>query len=113
MLPENAYYTIKKQFTFVCEIGLGGRGVTDEKGGPGKGGYKDPLTLPPPLWTRLCAPIVKTKHHIRNSKDFAKELRKLVTAPEEELRSYYGPCSSASWCVCPCLCLCVCLCVFA
>ena len=28
--------------TFVCEIGLGWRGVTDEKGGPGKGGVRTP-----------------------------------------------------------------------
>ena len=34
-------------------MGLGGRGgVTDEKGGPGKGGSGPPD--PPPLWTRLC-----------------------------------------------------------
>ena len=39
--------------TFVCEIGLGGGGVTDEKGGPGKGGSEPPD--PPPLWTRLCS----------------------------------------------------------
>ena len=39
---------LKKQFTFVCEIGLGGRWVTDEKGVKEKGGSGPPDPPPPP-----------------------------------------------------------------
>ena len=48
MLSYTAYQTIKKQFTLHLSVRLGWvGGVTDEKGGPGKGGGQDPLTPPP------------------------------------------------------------------
>ena len=53
MLSQTAYLTIKKQFTLHLSVRSGwvGGGVTDEKGGPGKGGGQDPLT--PPLNTPM------------------------------------------------------------
>ena len=39
------------------------------------------------LETVLSPLIGKTEHHVRNSKDFAKEVHKLKIATEEELRS--------------------------
>ena len=51
-----------KQHTFVCEIGLGGRGgVTDEKGGdPGKGGGQDPLNPPPSGRAYVVVYLIRT-----------------------------------------------------
>ena len=40
------------------------------------------------LATVLSRLIGKSEHLVRNSKDFAKELRKLKITSEEELRSY-------------------------
>ena len=45
MLSLTAYETIKKQFTLLLSVRSGwveGGGVTDEKGGPGKGGVRTP-----------------------------------------------------------------------
>ena len=52
--PKLHIKQLRNNLHYIClwdRVGWKG-GVTDEKGGPGKGGGQDPLT---PLWTRLWA----------------------------------------------------------
>ena len=68
-LRINLHYIFLKTHVLVlhayCEIELGGRGVTDEKGGPGKGGSEPPD--PPLLDTPMNIVKIITGNFTRSS----------------------------------------------